>query len=365
MAHVVDMVPSSPVLLAPEGLEAIVDALIGSGRDVIAPVVLDGVISLGAITSADDLPIGWADDQGPGTYRIEHSADHTRFRFAAPAQSWKRFLHEERTLLVRTRLVDGEIEIENRGDDQRKLAFVGIRACDLAAIQRLDVVLAADAAYQQRRAGLAMIAVACTTAASTCFCASMGTGPDPGPGADLVLAELDDGMLLAAANTDLGCRLLRASGALEAASPERVAEANALTEACAASQVRALDPDVVTQAAAHPHGEEWTKFAERCLSCGNCTMVCPTCFCTSVEDRTSITDDAAERWQRWDSCFSLDFSYIHGGSIRQSPASRYRQWYLHKLSTWHDQFGSSGCVGCGRCITWCPTGIDLTKAVMS
>jgi ferredoxin len=65
----------------------------------------------------------------------------------------------------------------------------------------------------------------------------------------------------------------------------------------------------------------------------------------------------------WDSCFNLEFSYIHGGHIRSSVKSRYRQWLTHKLVNWHDQFGTSGCVGCGRCITWCPVGIDLTKEV--
>ena len=107
----------------------------------------------------------------------------------------------------------------------------------------------------------------------------------------------------------------------------------------------------------HP---QWDKVTERCLSCANCTMVCPTCFCTTVEDVTDLTGEHAERWRRWDSCFTVDFSYIHGGSVRATPRSRYRQWMTHKLATWIDQFGVSGCVGCGRCITWCPVGIDIT-----
>jgi sulfhydrogenase subunit beta (sulfur reductase) len=92
-------------------------------------------------------------------------------------------------------------------------------------------------------------------------------------------------------------------------------------------------------------------------------MVCPTCFCTSVEDSTDVDGDGVVRVQRWDSCFTVDYSYIHGGSVRSSDRSRYRQWMTHKLSTWFDQFGSSGCVGCGRCITWCPVGIDITEEV--
>jgi ferredoxin len=90
-------------------------------------------------------------------------------------------------------------------------------------------------------------------------------------------------------------------------------------------------------------------------------MVCPTCFCTTPEDITDVTGEHAERWERWASCFELDFSYLHGGSVRQSGVGRYRHWITHKLSTWYDQFGHSGCVGCGRCIAWCPVGIDITE----
>jgi len=79
-----------------------------------------------------------------------------------------------------------------------------------------------------------------------------------------------------------------------------------------------------------------------------------------VEDATALAGSESERRRRWDTCFAVEFSYMYGGSVRLSTRSRYRQWLTHKLSTWHDQFGTSGCVGCGRCITWCPVGIDIT-----
>jgi Fe-S-cluster-containing hydrogenase component 2 len=112
----------------------------------------------------------------------------------------------------------------------------------------------------------------------------------------------------------------------------------------------------------HPR---WDQVADRCISCGNCTMVCPTCFCTTVEDTTDLEGEHVERRQLWDSCFTIDYSHIHGGAVRTSTRSRYRQWMTHKLATWWDQFDSSGCVGCGRCITWCPVGIDLTEEALA
>ena len=117
-------------------------------------------------------------------------------------------------------------------------------------------------------------------------------------------------------------------------------------------------PELLQESRGHP---QWDDVATRCLGCGNCTLVCPTCFCSGVEDHTDLTGNHAERVRVWDSCFGIDHSYMHGGAIRPSGRSRYRQWLTHKFGTWHDQFGSSGCIGCGRCIAWCPVGIDVTE----
>jgi ferredoxin len=116
-------------------------------------------------------------------------------------------------------------------------------------------------------------------------------------------------------------------------------------------------PQILHDNFEHPR---WEDVAKRCLSCANCTMVCPTCFCSTVEDVTDLTGEHAERWRRWDSCFTTDFTKVAGGNMRMSTRTRYRQWLTHKLSNWVEQFGTMGCVGCGRCITWCPVGIDIT-----
>jgi ferredoxin len=140
--------------------------------------------------------------------------------------------------------------------------------------------------------------------------------------------------------------------------------AAAVVERAAASLGRAMQSDDVRDLLMRNlEHRRWDQVADRCLSCGNCTMVCPTCFCTTVEETSGLTGAESARSRRWDSCFTMDFSYIHGGSVRSSTRSRYRQWMTHKLATWHDQFDMSGCVGCGRCITWCPVGIDITEEV--
>lgn len=353
--------PTDRVLTA--GIGPLVDHLLARGYTVVAPVAHDDVISLGEIDSVLDLAAGWSDVQEPGRYRAA-SGGATTFGHAAPSLPWKRWLRPDGGLVVRAYRNGDEIRIDDHADEAAPLVFVGVQACDLAALRRLDSVLAQDPRYRAQRDQLLIVAVACTDPAATCFCVSAGTGPTPGAGADVVLRELADGTLLAGGRTGAGVALLDELGPLPVADDSQVDAAEQRIADGAARQTRHLDPDAIAAAAAAPDDPGWGAVADRCLTCGNCTLVCPTCFCTSVVDTPSLDGSQLERRERWDSCFALDFSYVHGGSVRSTAASRYRQWYLHKLVTWHDQFGESGCVGCGRCITWCPTGIDITEAIV-
>ncbi len=358
MGHASLIDAAAPGRVLPDGLGPLIARLRERGCTIVAPIVKDRVIALGEIDSADEIATGWVDVQEPGHYRAASTASGP-FQHAAPAAPWKRWLHPEQRLVVRMRSDSARPDAPVAR--VAPLAFVGIQACDLAAIGRLDVVLANDDDYRARRDSLVIVAVACTEPAADCFCVSAGTGPWPGPGADIVLRMRDDDTLLATAVTNAGVDLLDGIGA--PATPAQFAAAEQRIAAGADRQTRRLDPSAIAAAAASPDGPGWEAVAERCLTCGNCTFVCPTCFCTSVADSATLDGTAFERHERWDSCFSLNFAHVHGGSVRTSAASRYRQWYLHKLVTWHDQFGESGCVGCGRCITWCPTGIDITEAI--
>ncbi|GAA1835254.1 4Fe-4S dicluster domain-containing protein [Actinomadura chokoriensis] len=345
-------------------------ALRRAGYTVIGPTVRDDAIVLAELDSVEHLPYGWGVRLSPGGYRLIRREDGAAFAHAAGPQSWKPFLHRSRVKLWEARRTEDGFATETDALAPARLALLGVRPCDLRAIAVQDRVLMGgshvDPSYAGRRRDAFIIAVNCTEPGETCFCVSMGTGPQAGPGYDLALTELigrDGPRYIVDVSTEAGSLIMDDVRA-GPAKPVDVGRARAEVTAAADRMGREMPALSLHDLMAGSLGAaRWDDVAERCLSCGNCTMVCPTCFCTRVADTTDLTGDHAERWQLWDSCFDPDFSHLHGGDVRSSAKSRYRQWLTHKLGTWHDQFGSSGCVGCGRCIVWCPVGIDLTVEV--
>jgi sulfhydrogenase subunit beta (sulfur reductase) len=354
-------------VIAPEALEGLVAALALRGYRVVGPAVRDGAIVYEDLESADQLPIGWTDRQDAGEYRLERREDDARFGYAVGPHSWKQFLFPARIRLWGADRNDDGFEIEEEPVEEAPLAMIGVRACELHGIAIQDRVLIrgryTDRDYAARREGAFVVAVNCFEPGGTCFCVSMGTGPKVGAGYDLALTEILEGehRLLVEVGSERGAEVL-ADVDRRPATPLDVNAAAAAVDGAVLQMGRTLDTtDIRDLLARNLEHERWDDVASRCLTCGNCTLVCPTCFCTSIEDTTDLTGGAAERTRSWDSCFSVDHSYLHGGSIRPSGRSRYRQWLTHKFGTWWDQFDTSGCVGCGRCITWCPVGIDVTE----
>ncbi len=362
--------PETPTWLVQQpAIESLINVLTQSGYRVIGPRIEQHAIVYDDIQSIEDLPQNWCDTQAPGLYQlspIPNQPNKKLFHYNVGPHSWKKFLFPPNSILS---------PIDNQAPPQKPLAILGARACELAAIAIQDRVFInehyTDSNYELRRKDLFVIAVQCTTLADTCFCSSMNTGPKlPPPDNqqfDLALTELPDASYLLRVGSQRGQEI--ATSLFRQHPPQPASHNQIESEHQAISHVESnmkrslptenLKENLLKQLQ-NPH---WDDVASRCLSCANCTMVCPTCFCSSVDEVHDLTDESIVRQRRWDSCFNPDFSHTSGAPVRNTIRSRYRQWVTHKLATWFDQFGSSGCVGCGRCITWCPVGIDLTAEV--
>ena len=353
-----------------EHFDELLGAIARRGYTIVGPTVREQAIVYDEISSAADLPIGWTDEQDGGHYRLRRRGDEALFGYAVGPHSWKQYQLPAEVKLWRAQVDERGALVNVTESPQRapRYAFVGARSCELHAMGVLDRVLTggrrSEPASPPSTDGVFIVAVQCGEAGGTCFCVSMNTGPVAERGFDLALTEiLDDTThhFVIEVGSERGAEVLVDVPHRGATGADGDA-ACSVHERTASQMGRELDTtdirELLYRNFEHP---QWDDVAARCLTCGNCTMVCPTCFCTTVEDVTDLQGEHVERSQRWDSCFAVDYSHIHGGSVRNSTRSRYRQWMTHKLATWWDQFGTSGCVGCGRCITWCPVGIDLTE----
>lgn len=348
------------------GFERLLAELVDRGYDLVGPTVRDGAIVLDRIDGVADLPEGVRERQGPGTYRLQQEGDGLLFAWAHGPDSAKRFLFPPREDLMTATRDDGELHLHAAPREVRRLAFIGLRSCDLHAIAVQDRVFlegpAPDARYATRRREAFFVGVNCAIPGSTCFCSSMDTGPRCTLGFDIALTELGHGFV-AEVGTERGEQILDALGA-RAATDAEDAEVERVRSVAVETMGRQFDTsDIGGLLSGNRDHPRWADVAERCLACGNCTSACPTCFCHDVVDTSDITGTTATRTREWASCFSVEFSHTAGGDVRTGREARYRQWLTHKFSSWIDQFGTSGCVGCGRCITWCPVGIDVTEEI--
>jgi sulfhydrogenase subunit beta (sulfur reductase) len=336
---------------------------------VIGPKAAGGAVVLSEI-SCDDIPAGYRDRHGPGHYRIEEAIDGEVFSFSPGPDSLKKFLHPPSGEVFSFMKTSRGLTVEVAVKEERPMAFVGVRACDLAALELLDKVFlegpVTERRYDGRRRDIFIVAVNCLRPGENCFCVSMGTGPEAKRGYDLAMTEIPGAFIVEAGSPEgerviekIPCREMR-EGDIE--------RKNAALAGCAESMRKSMKtsdlPGILYRNMEHPR---WAEIAEVDLECGNCTMVCPTCFCNSSYDLLSVStlsgnlrEFSGVRRRTWDSCFSKNFARVHGGNFRPSRQARYRHWMTHKLAYWIDQFGRPGCVGCGRCITWCPVGIDIT-----
>jgi NAD(P)H-flavin reductase/Fe-S-cluster-containing hydrogenase component 2 len=356
-------------------LDRLVDVLRDDGRALIGPHVRDGALMLDEIESAADLPVGVGLANEPGSARLVQRDDTRVFDQPPGPSSWKRWTFPPR--VAQTVWTDNDPanrtgrSAESPPRHVQKTAFLGVRACEIEALRIQDRVLmdgpVIDRDYAARRRDNLIVAVECAVAGGTCFCTSMGTGPEVRDGFDLALAELDEGFVVRV-GSPRGQSVVDELALPSATDAQADAARTSVTRV--REQIKPIDPTFTTDGlpdrlVAAAESPRWAEIAERCLACTNCTLVCPTCFCTSISQRSDLDGQRASAERTWDSCFTLDFARVAGGNFRPRVEDRYRQWLTHKFATWTTQFGSSGCVGCGRCISWCPVGIDVRAELMA
>jgi ferredoxin len=360
--------PQDNYFLPHSKIQACIDYLTGIGHCCVGPQIRDGAIVYETLHNAQQLPWGIQEHQVPGSYQLQTTGQKKAFLWANGPQAIKPILFPASEPLWSAIWKNGQIQFIPAEVEEDPIAIFGVRACDVAGMKVQDKVFLGqktiDPRYQSRREKLFLIGVNCSYSSDNCFCVSAGTGPEIQEGCDIVLTEVENGFLLKV-GTKAGDAMVK-SLALPPAQQLIVEESKQVIDATIQMQTKRIPHDnqktlrdSLMDNLDHPR---WEEVAERCLSCGNCTQVCPTCFCHSEFETPSLDGDSSTHQRQWDSCFTQGHSYLAVNFvIRDDTSKRYRQWLTHKVATWFDQFDMSGCVGCGRCITWCPVGIDLTE----
>jgi len=353
----------TPMFLPKPQLQHLITILTQQKYQVLGPQVRDQTIVYEPLESVEQLPRGIRDIQSPGKYVLTETQNNLWFGWANGPQAIKPLCFSPQEILWESSTTTHTLDFQATLPETGLTAILGVRACDIAALKLQDQHFLhgeyIDPYYKARRQSLLVIGVDCSHPADTCFCNATGDGPCVSDGADIVLTELNNGFLIHA-DTPSG-KAVTNQLTLIAPSKLQLVEAEKQNKEAAERQTRGLpNANIQKSLNAIQSHQHWEDIGKRCLACGNCTAVCPSCFCHSEHDESDIEGNSATHVRQWDSCFNQQHSYIHGIIIRGDTSMRYRQWLTHKFAHWVTQYGRSGCTGCGRCITWCPVGIDVT-----
>ncbi|MBS3977633.1 MAG: 4Fe-4S dicluster domain-containing protein [Syntrophomonadaceae bacterium] len=233
--------------------------------------------------------------------------------------------------------------------------IVGIRPCDVQSVQVMDEVFLTkgyvDKLYKEKRDHTCLVALGCLSPLPTCFCSSMGLNPMAAPGADLMMYDLGDSYGIIP-QSEAGEALIASLGGL-VLDGGQVPAGNPCTLKVDTEGLTAK----LQKMFEHPL---WNKVNQKCLACGTCTYLCPTCHCFDIQGKNK--GDEGYKFRCWDSCMYPEYTLMAGGhQPRSSKKERLRQRFLHKLQYMPERYHAWGCVGCGRCLAYCPVQVDITR----
>ena len=248
----------------------------------------------------------------------------------------------------------------------RKHVIFGAHPCDIHGLKILDVVFGGrymDGYYFARRNNAIIIGIDCIPD-DLCFCRSTGTD-FVDTGFDLFLSDIDDSYLVRV-GTSLGDDIIKAGDSLflevEKKDREEYKRKSIQRRESFETEIQLQDlPEIMDL---EYESQIWQEVGEKCLSCGTCSMVCPTCYCYAVFDELNLDVSSGQRKRRWDSCLFKDYALVAGGhNFRAQRSSRVKNRYFHKQRGFVSQYGRPSCVGCGRCKAYCPAGVDIVEVI--
>ncbi|MCL6560697.1 MAG: 4Fe-4S dicluster domain-containing protein [Firmicutes bacterium] len=279
----------------------------------------------------------------------------------------KAFFFPQTEKMFSFRTTGGTLEIQEANSTEKMVLF-GVRPCDVKSLEVLDPVFNGkykDNYYAGKRENSVIIGLSCPAVLSTCFCKAFDSGPCDGRGTDLMFTDVGD-QYFVEINTPKGLSLVEANR--EYFSEQGVAGAaggkEAIEKELSDQFYRVVDLKGVKEILdRHFELPYWEKISKKCLGCGICTFICPTCHCFDIFDHMA-GDYAGDRFRCWDSCMFQDFTLMAGGhNPRPTKKERVRNRFMHKLKYHLDRYGVNGCVGCGRCIVKCPVNMDITEII--
>ena len=258
-----------------------------------------------------------------------------------------------------------QVDLDSSQPQISPQVLFGVRPCDARSIGMLDKIFDTDVyrdeQYVARRKATTIVSLACKQLAPSCFCTRLGSNPADTVGSDLLLVELPDESLSIQTLTPKGAELLTAADLPAKPTPDDTQAFDKAVQTAKDTTVKPIDPQALAAKLAKIFDSDcWDRWHERCLGCGTCTYLCPTCHCFDIADEAK--NNTGQRVRNWDSCmFDLFTLHVSGHNPRLSQRQHLRQRVMHKFSYTVDRYNQPFCVGCGRCVNRCPVNIDIRE----